>query len=202
MLKIVENEDIMEHISEYDVILIGTNVYCTLSQGVQRDIALNYPYVREKNFQTKYGDIDKMGTILECTADNEPFISLLYICRGYPCKKVNGDDYLSYESLEKCLKLINIKYKGLKIACPLLGCSRFDGNGNKEKVLEIFNNCLKNVDITIYDYFQQSRNEKQIATRKKELAVKSKDYDAYYEMVKKRKEEAEKRFLRNGYARY
>ena len=202
MINIIENEDIMNHIGEYDVILIGTNVYCTLSQGVQREISLNYPYVRTSNFSTKYGDISKMGTILECIEENEPLIVLLYICRGYPCKKVNGDDYLSYESLEKCLQLINIKYKDLNIACPLLGCSRFDGNGNKEKVLEIFERTLTNVNITIYDYFQQSRNEKQIATRKKELEVKARDYQAYYEMVKKRKEEAEKRFLRNGHARY
>lgn len=202
MISVIKDEDIMGHINEYDVILIGTNVYCTLSQGVQREIALNYPYVREQNFQTKYGDISKLGTILECHVENEPLISLLYICRGYPCKKIHGDDYLCYESLEKCLRLINIKYKGLRIACPLLGCSRFDGNGDKDKVMDIFQNSLTNVDVTIYDYFQQSRNEKQISTRKKELAVKEKDYQAYYEMVKKRKEEAEKRFLRNGYARY
>ena len=54
--------------------------------------------------------------------------------------------------------------------------------------------CLINDEIFIYDYFQQSRNEKQAAIRKKELAVKAEDYDAYYEMVKQRKEEAEKRF--------
>ena len=46
MINIIKDEDIMNHINEYDVVLIGTNVYCTLSQGVQRDIALNYPYVR------------------------------------------------------------------------------------------------------------------------------------------------------------
>jgi len=202
MINIIKDEDIMNHINEYDVVLIGTNVYCTLSQGVQRDIALNYPYVREMNLATKYGDIDKLGTLLECKIENEPFITLLYICRGYPCKKVHGDDYLSYESLERCLRLINVKYKGLQIACPLLGCSRFDGNGDREKVIQIFNDCLTNVNIDVFDFFQKSRNEKQIETRKKELAVKAKDYHAYYEMVKKRKEDAEKRFLRNGYARY
>ena len=202
MINIIKDEDIMNHINEYDMVLIGTNVYCTLSQGVQREIALNYPYVRELNLSTKYGDISKMGTLIECKKENEPLILLLFICRGYPCKKVNGDDYLSYESLEKCLRLVNVMYKGKNIACPLLGCSRFDGNGNKEKVLKIFRETLTDVDITIYDYHQRSRNEKQIATRKKELEVKQKDYNAYREMVKQRKEEAEKRFLRNGYARY
>ena len=202
MVNIIEDVDIMNHINDYDMVLIGTNVYCTLSQGVQREIALNYPYVRELNLSTKYGDISKMGTLIECKKENEPLILLLFICRGYPCKKVNGDDYLSYESLEKCLRLVNVMHKGKNIACPLLGCSRFDGNGNKEKVLKIFRETLTDVDITIYDYYQRSRNEKQIATRKKELEVKQKDYNAYREMVKQRKEEAEKRFLRNGYARY
>lgn len=202
MINIVKDEDIMGHINDHDIILIGTNVYCTLSQGVQREIALNYPYVREMNFQTKYGDENKLGTILECKVINEPIISLLYICRGYPCKKVNGNDYLSYESLEKCLKLINVKYKGLDIGCPLLGCSRFDGNGDKEKVIKIFEKYLTNVNVTIYDYYQMSREEKQISTLKKEMEVKSKDYSAYREMVKQRKEEAEKRFKRNGFARY
>lgn len=202
MVNIIKDVDIMNHINDYDMVLIGTNVYCTLSQGVQREIALNYPYVRELNLSTKYGDISKMGTLIECKKENEPLILLLFICRGYPCKKVNGDDYLSYESLEKCLRLVNVMYKGKNIACPLLGCSRFDGNGNKEKVLKIFRETLTDVDITIYDYHQRSRNEKQIATRKKELEVKQKDYNAYREMVKQRKEEAEKRFLRNGYARY
>ena len=202
MINIIENEDIMNHINEFDVILIGTNVYCTLSQGVQREVSLNYPYVRDVNLKTKYGDISKLGTFVECSALNEPLILLLYICRGYPCKKVHGDDYLSYESLEKCLRLINIIYKGKHIGCPLLGCSRFDGNGNKEKVLEIFSTTLTDVDVTIYDYYQKTREEKQIATRKKELEVRKQDYQAYREMVSKRKEEAEKRFLRNGYARY
>lgn len=202
MINIIKDEDIMNHINEYDMVLIGTNVYCTLSQGVQREIALNYPYVRELNLSTKYGDISKMGTLIECEKENEPLILLLFICRGYPCKKVHGDDYLSYESLEKCLRLVNIMYKGKNIACPLLGCSRFDGNGDKEKVLKIFQDTLKDVDVTIYDYHQKTRNEKQIATRKKELEVKKQDYNAYREMVKLRKEEAEKRFIRNGYARY
>mgnify|MGYP003315693030 CR=1 FL=1 len=44
------------------------------------------------------------------------------------------------------------KYKGKTIACPLLGCSRFDGNGNREKVLEIINNTIKDVNLIIYDY--------------------------------------------------
>ena len=50
--------------------------------------------------------------------------------------------------------------KDKKIACPLLGCTPFDGNGNKDKVIDIISNTLIDVDITIYDYVQKTRAEK------------------------------------------
>lgn len=205
MIKIIENEDLFPHVNEYDLILVGTNVYCNLSNGFQRDVALNYPFVREINFNTKYGDVDKLGSIVLCEDDSEIVkFCLSYICRGFPPRLKKGEliDYLSYESLEKCLKKINVLYKGMNIACPLLGCSRFDGNGNKEKVIELFKQTCTDINITIYDYEQKSRDEKLKEIRTKELEVKEKDYNAYREMVKKRKEEAEKRYKKNGFARY
>jgi hypothetical protein len=173
-----------------------------MSQGIQLKVMLNYPYVFNKNLETKYGDIDKLGTILECTSENEPTFCLCFITKGYNFRPHAEKDYLSYEALEKALKLVNIKYKGKKIACSLLGSSRFDGNGNKEKILEIFNNTLTNVDCTIFDYFQKSRAEEMKEVRDRELAVKKVDRNAYYEMVRKRKEMAEERFKKNGHRRY
>jgi hypothetical protein len=84
----------------------------------------------------------------------------------------------------------------------MMGCSRFDGNGNKEKVLEMMNNIMTDVNLIVYDYFQEKRDEKQVRIFKEEMEMKKKDYFAYYEMVKKRKEEAEERFKKNGHARY
>jgi hypothetical protein len=202
MVEIIKDVNIMDEISKYDTVLIGTNVYCTLSQGVQRDIALNYSYAREKNFQTKYGDVSKLGKILECTCENEPTIVLLYMYRGYPYRKKMDEDYLDYNALEKCLKEVNKKYKNKTLATTLLGCSRFDGHGDRDKVIDIMNKTLTDVHVVVYDFFQKSRDEKQIETRKRELAIKAVDYKLYYETVKKRKEEAEKRFKKNGFARY
>ena len=205
MINVIQDKDLIEDIDKYDLILVGTNVYCNLSQGFQRDVALNYPYVRELNFNTKYGDVDKLGTILYCEDDKQKEkFCLLFICRGFPPRLKKGEliDYLSYESLESCLKKINILYKGLNVACPLLGCSRFDGNGDKEKVMEIIRKSIKDLDLTVYDYNQKSRDEKLKEIRLKELAVKEESYEKYREMVKKRKEEAEKRFKLNGFARY
>lgn len=202
MINIIKDVDIYDHFSEYDAILIGTNLYCTMSQGVQLKVMLNYPYAYNKNLETKYGDKDKLGTVLECKSDGEPTFCLCFITKGYNFRPDLESDYLSYEALEKCLNLVNILYKGKNIACPLLGSSRFDGNGNKEKIYEIFNKTLKDVNVTIFDYFQKSRAEETKEVRERELAVKKVDRKAYYEMVAKRKKEADERYRKNGHRRY
>ena len=203
MVTIIKDVELTKEINKYDLLIVTTNTYCTMAHGFERDVALNYPYVREANLATKYGDVSKMGTIIECSKENEPTFILSFICKGYPSKKKGEEpDFLSYESLEKCLKLINVKYKGNTIACPMLGCSRFDGNGNKEKVLEMIENIMTDVNLIVYDYYQEKRDEKIMRIFSEEMEVKKKDYFAYYNMVKKRKEEAEERFKKNGYARY
>jgi hypothetical protein len=201
MIKVIKDVDLYNHVGEFDVVLVGTNNYCMMSQGIQLSIMLNYPYVYDKNLETKYGDPEKLGTVLECTSEGEPTFCLCFICGGNFRPDLQKD-YLSYESLEKCLKLVNILYKGKNVATTLLGASRFDGNGDKEKILEIFNNCITDVNLTIYDYYQKSRSEQLNEIRNKELEVREKDRKAYYEMVRKRKKEADERFKKNGHRRY
>ena len=202
MINVIKDEDIYWHFLEYDIILIGTNIYCTMSQGIQLKVMLNYPYVYEKNLETKYGDMDKMGTILECKSENEPTFCLCFITKGYNFRPDLEKDYLSYDALENALKLVNIKYKGKKIACPLLGSSRFDGNGDKKKILHIFKKTLTDAECTVFDYFQKSRAEEMKEVRDRELAVKKVDRKAYYKMVSERKKKADERFKKNGHRRY
>lgn len=202
MIQIIHDIDLMTKINQYDVILIGTNTYHSMFNGIQRDIILNYPYVREMNLNTKYGDVTKLGNLLECVKENEPKITLLFIIRGYPYRKSKDEDYLDYSALEQCLKKVNKRYSNMKIGTTLLGCSRFDGNGNSERVIEMMNKYLTDCDVDVYDFYQKSRDEKQIETRKKELELKKISYDLYHQAVKKRKAEAEERFKKNGFARY
>ena len=201
MIKVVKDIDLYDHVGEFDVVLVGTNNYHIMSHGIQLNIMLNYPYVYDKNLETKYGDPEKLGTILECKSEGEPTFCLCFICGGNFRPDLNKD-YLSYESLEKCLKLVNILYKGKKVAATLLGTSRFDGNGDRDKVMEIFNNSIKDIDLTIYDYHQKSRSEQLGEIYHKETEMREKDRKAYYEMVRKRKKEAEERFKKNGHRRY
>ena len=84
----------------------------------------------------------------------------------------------------------------------MLGASRFDGNGDKEKIWKIFEDTLKDVECTVFDYFQKSRAEEMKEVRDNELEVKKTDREAYYKMVAKRKQDAEERFKKNGHRRY
>lgn len=202
MIKIVKDVDLYEHLGEYDIILIGTNLYCTMSQGIQLKVMLNYPYVYNKNLETKYGDINKLGTILECSEENEPTFCLCFITKGFNFRPDLEKDYLSYEALEKTLKLVNIKYKGKNVACPFLGVSKFEGNGDRDKIMEIFNRCMTDVNLTIYDYYQKSREEEMKEMWGREEAVKKVDREAYYKLVRERKKKAEERFKKNGHRRY
>lgn len=201
MINIIKDVDLFEHVDEYEAVLIGTGTYCTMSQGIQLKVMLNYPYVYDKNLETKYGSLDKLGTILECEHEKDPKFCLCFIYEGNFRPDIRKD-YLSYESLEKCLSLVNILYKGRNIATTLLGASRFDGNGDRDKIMEIFERTLTDVNVTIYDYFQKSRAEEMKEVRDNELAVKKVDREAYYQMVAERKRKADERFRKNGHRRY
>lgn len=202
MIDIIKDEDLYNHLNEYDAVLIGTNTYQVMSNGIQLQLMLNYPYVYEENLKTKYADRRKIGTLCECKKEGEPTICLCFIAKGYNFRSDLESDYLSYEGLENCLKLVNVLYKGKHLASYLLGSSEFDGNGDRERIMNIFKDNIKDLDLTIYDYKQKSRMDFVKETMTKEFEMKKKDRKKYYEMVKKRKEEAEERFRKNGHRRY
>lgn len=201
MINIIKDEDLINRVKEYDVTLVGTNIYCFMQNGFPHKVILDYPYVYEANLATKYGDLRKMGTLVECKEAGEPTFCLCYITAGDMYRTAVKKDFLSYEALESCLKLINVRYKGQKVATTLLGTSRFDGNGDKEQVLELFSKCITDVDMDVYDYHQNSRAEDLKEHYLKELSLKKVDRTAYHEAVKKRKELEEERFKKNGHIR-
>lgn len=201
MINIIKDEDLFYHIDEFDLILVGTGIHCSMAQGLQRDIMLNYPYVQERNMSTKYADKNKMGTILECKSEGQPTFVLLFICNDMHRPDIKPQ-YVSYESIESCLKLVNILYKGKNIATTVLGCSRFDGNGDYDTVINMMNDLCKDINLTVYDYRQLSKREKLKKIRDEELKIKKISKTAYYEAVRKRKKEADLRKENNGHARY
>lgn len=84
-----------------------------------------------------------------------PTFILCYVNNGINTRPDVKADFLSYDSLENCLKIVNVLYKGKHLASTLLGSSKFDGNGDKEKIRNIITTSLTDVDLTIYDYEQK-----------------------------------------------
>lgn len=162
MVKIIKDIDLITEIDLYDIILIGTNTYQTMGNGFQRKIRTRYPTVQELNLKTKYGDKRKLGTRVTTNEDSKPKFSLCFIIHGFNFRPDKEDDYLNYEALETCIKTANNEFVGLNVATSFIGTSKFDGNGDKEKVMEILKNNSNKINLYIYDYEQLSRDQEQL----------------------------------------
>jgi hypothetical protein len=175
MVDIVINEPLIKHVNEYDGIIIGTNCYQSMRNGFQFEASEKYPYIQEYNYKTRYGDKDKLGEIVECKKDNYPLFILAFITFGYNFKG-NNIDFFDYDALAKSLKLINILYSRKSLATTMIGCSEFDGNADRERILSILNKYVTDFNLTLYDYKQESHK-----------TIKQKEY------LQKRKKEYEER---------
>lgn len=179
MIEIIENEDIMKHIEEYEVILVPTNINQILSNGFQGDISSKFPFIEEENLTTKYGDLNKLGTIVECKSNSSKVLFILLYISKTGTRPDIQKEFVNYEALEKCLKLINSLYAGKRVAAPFIGTSKFDGNGDKEKIIDLINKCITKCDMTIFDYKQKSRSDKFMEQVMYLRKLKQKDYKLY-----------------------
>ena len=124
-MKIITNEDLIWKTDNYDVILVGTSIYCMLTNGFQSKMRMKYPYIDKKNDTTGYGDFRKMGTRLTI---------------------------------------------------------EFDGNGDKDKILRIMEDCTKGMDLDVYDYVQLDRMKEIKLQKEKITRLKDADYEKYQKM--------------------
>ena len=189
-MNIIKDKDPIGFTDDYDVVLVGTSIYCMLSNGFQSKIRFKYPEVDEANDSTPYGDRRKLGKRL--TMDGKPIISLLYIA-GYPNSR---RDYLDYEALKTSLLTATAEFKGKKVMTTVLGSSKFDGNGDKDKILAIMEECTVGLDIDVYDYYQMSRTEEIREWNRKIYRVKLTDKDKYYALRSKQEEIYKKLYLK------
>jgi hypothetical protein len=161
MINIIENIPLINDVFKYDVILVGTSINNALGNGFQRQVKINFPVVDDINKTTNYGDIRKLGTVK--VVNTTPVFCLCYINKSKRRPDINPD-YLDYISLENCLKLINDNFKGKRIASTILGLSDYEGNGDKNKIMDIFKQNSSDIDLYLYDYqqmdYEQERKDK------------------------------------------
>jgi hypothetical protein len=162
MINIIKDKEPIWETDKYDVILVGTSIYNMLSNGFQSKLRLKYPYIEEINDSTNYGDLRKLGKRM--TIQGKPIISLMYIAK-YPNSR---REFIDYDALEHALSTANAEFRGKKVLTTMLGCSKFDGNGDKDKVLEIINRTANNLELDVYDYLQLEKR-KEIALHFKKI---------------------------------
>ena len=162
MINIIKDKEPIWETDKYDVILVGTSIYNMLSNGFQSKLRLKYPYIEEINNSTNYGDLRKLGKRM--TIQGKPIISLMYIAK-YPNSR---REFIDYDALEHALSTANAEFRGKKVLTTMLGCSKFDGNGDKDKVLEIINRTANNLELDVYDYLQLEKR-KEIALHFKKI---------------------------------
>lgn len=157
MLELIKDIDLIYHVKEYDVVLIGTSIKNSLGDGFQHKVGRSFPYVIEANNKTRYNDRSKLGTVN--VVGGNPVFCLCYI----HCGRYRPDlypDTVDYGALEKCLDLINRNFKGKRIASTIIGGNEFEGGGNPERCLDIMRRALKDCNVFVYDYKQiPFRNE-------------------------------------------
>lgn len=188
MIEIIKDKDLIWDTDNYDVILLGTNIFCALSDGLQRKMRKKYPRIDEANNRTKYADMTKLGTRI--TVEGTPTISLCYICK-YKCK----NEYLSYDAVENCLRTADIEFAGKNVATTIMGSTYFDGNGDRERLLNIINDNCKKMNLFLYDYEQLSRDEENKRQWLYIQSFKKTDYKKYKELVEWRKANWDKLYL-------
>lgn len=192
MINFAKNKDLIWETDNYDVILVGTSIYCMLSNGFQGKMNLKYPFLEEENNKTSYGNLNKLGTRITIERENSPIISLMYICK-HPHKT---REFISYDALERCLRTAMAEFKGKKIATTLLGCSVFDGNGDRDKILGIMENCTKGYSLDVYDYKQLDKNDEIELIKRKIISTKDTNPEKYQEMWNKREEIFKQMYLK------
>ena len=203
MLKII-NDSIENHIDDHEVILVGTNQNCSMAQGFQRFVMLNYPHVQKVNEGTNYGDTRKFGLTMHVDPqEDSPEFCICYMYRHNTRPDLTKDTVV-YRALEECLEHVAAFYAGRNVGTTLMGASKYEGNGDRDKILEMFHKVFDNesINLTVYDYTQKSRSETMKEVRERELEVKEENIREYYRMVSRRKEMAEERFRKNGHVRY
>ena len=151
-ITVIHEIPLIEEIFNYDLIIIGTGIHNALGNGFQYDMKINFPIIEETVKKTKYADPRKLGTV--SVINMNPIVCVGYIHKG-GYKSNLQTDFLDYDALKNVLELIDDNFKGKKIATTLLGCSKYDGNGDKTRVFDLFKTLSDRNEYFIYDYEQR-----------------------------------------------
>jgi hypothetical protein len=151
-MKILKSDRILDdvHDGKYDAVLIPMSIYNSMNKGFAYEVSLNFKGVRDEEKKTPYGDRRKYGTTHKIKNGSVIFIMCYIHTNGFN-KDENGI-FVSYDNLKRCLETVNNEYEGKGVATVIMGANSDDGNGDRDKILEIMENTCKDIELTVYDY--------------------------------------------------
>lgn len=153
-ITIIKDKFLIEHIKEYSTVLVPMNANNSMNKGFAYEIGLNFPEIKEKIRSTPYGDRRKFGTVSVFKSSGITFCICFMHTGGQASQK--QPVFVKYDSLADCLDLINKEFKGQTVASPILGSSKYDGRGDKETIIKIFEEHCPDVDLILYDYEERN----------------------------------------------
>lgn len=181
-ITIVKDKEPIYDVENFDVVLVGVSTHNQLYGNFQGKLGIKFPLIEKVYYNTPFGDRRKLGKRITID-DLKPIISLMFMCTVPSRSK----EFIDYEALERCLKTANAEFKGKRIIMTMVGSTRFDGKGDKNKCLKIIEENTKDLDVTIYDYEQISLVEEFDRHNAYFKKLKEK-YRGNREMIKKIKE--------------
>lgn len=156
MVNIVKKR-LIDCVYSYDVVLVGMGINNAFSRGFPSYVSACFPEVKEtENEESPYGDRRKYGTILPIKHDGIVFCMCYVHSGGY---KKNSGKFIDSENLKRCLSAVARKFKGKKIASPLIGTSPFDGGAPIEEIMGIYEDTFSDVDIDVYLFEDTTLND-------------------------------------------
>lgn len=151
-ITIIKDKFLIEDIKKYQIVLVPMSVNNSMNSGFAYEIGLNFPAIKEKVQTTPYGDRRKFGTVSVFKDDGITFC----ICFMHTGGQSKQFEYVKYDSLADCLDLININFNGETIVSPILGSTKYDGRGDKEKIIGIFEEHCPDINLILYDYEERN----------------------------------------------
>lgn len=145
---------------EFDLIMHGCNIWCTMGAGIAKQIRERIPEAYLADLETTEGDENKVGTysyaIKKTTKkvlnqDSRFEYKYVMVVNAYTQYTYSRSGVVfSYDGFEKILKDIAISYPYYKIGLPLIGCGL--AGGNKERILKIIEDTIGHMDVTIVEW--------------------------------------------------
>lgn len=148
MLTILNGFKIIDEVHKFDVVMFGTNIYGETVGGFQKEIVEKYPYVRDENIKQPYGDMRRLGTRLTIHKGSDPIITLLYICAKAKGNRMNG---FYRDSLIHALQTANNEFKGMRVTCPIIGTSNWDGKQDKTDMMQLIDDNTPDLNLFIFE---------------------------------------------------